>query len=293
MFVPGMMTYRPQPRVLLSIDYEPWFALTRRFDRIDSSAERFSLEGGFCGAAADAILDLMGPAKASFFMVGEVVDWYPEIPEKITAAGHELGFHCQRHRSLVKFEDLEQDLDQSKGWREQWRVRGYRAPMVGIPAEGYRLLAQHGFIFSSSIYAPAGSLFRNSGVWEIPVSTWKFAGRMPAIQAPRQMTASLLACGELPFGSSLMSGISKSGVLRLIEGALRQGSSPVIFLHPYELVSPEDWPGRIRRDLLKNPFLFPFTMNKAGFLKQVLTSFPVSPLGAWLDEVMENKKEDD
>ena len=118
----------PTPRVLLSIDYEPWYALVRRFDGLSDPDERRDLDGGFTHWAIDRILEKLGDAKISFYLVGEVADWYPEVPQKIVAAGHELGFHCQIHRPLVTVEDIGKDLRRSARWREQYGVRGYRAP---------------------------------------------------------------------------------------------------------------------------------------------------------------------
>ncbi|NPV75222.1 MAG: polysaccharide deacetylase family protein [Anaerolineae bacterium] len=276
----------PPARVLLSIDYEPWFALSRRYDSIHSDLERRSLDGGFARQAVDVILEQLGMAAASFYLVGEIAAWYPEVAEKIAAAGHELGFHCHVHRSLALPEDLEQDLQRSQDWIKRYGVRGYRAPMVRIAGAAYPLLARFGFRYSSSIYAPPGTLLQNAGVWELPVSTWKWGGSSANIQAPRYFSVRLLLGGELPFGSSFITGLSRKAVLRLIENALKAGHSPVIFLHPYELARPEDWPGRIRGDLLRNPLLLPFVADKSGFLKQLVGRFPVSPLGAWLDDAI-------
>src|SRR4051812_14632866 len=99
----------PHPRVLLSIDYEPWFALTRRFDSLAGSKQRRELDGGFTAQALDPLLEMLGNVKASFYLVGEIADWYPEAPQKIVAAGHELGLHCQTHRPLVDTTELEKD----------------------------------------------------------------------------------------------------------------------------------------------------------------------------------------
>lgn len=243
------------------------------------------LDGGFARHAVDSVLEQLGSSRASFYMVGEVVEWYPDVAEKITSAGHELGFHCHIHRVLERADDLRQDLLRSQTWIKEFGVRGYRAPMVRVTDPVYLLLAEMGFRYSSSIYAPSGSLFQNSGIWEIPVSTWKIFGGEYPVSAPRNMTMNLLMGGELPFGSSLMTGLSKSGILHIIERTLKAGYSPVIFLHPYELVRPDNWPGRIRRDLFQNPMLLPFTVDKSDFLSQLLCNFPVSPLGSWLEEV--------
>jgi hypothetical protein len=274
------------PRVLLTIDYEPWFALTRRYDTWRDPAQRRALDGGFTLQALDPILDQLGEAQASFYLVGEIAEWYPQIPEKIVAAGHELGFHCQFHRSLVSPAELEQDLAASAAWRERFQVCGYRAPMVGIDEAAYATLARNGFTYSSSIYAPSGTLLQKSGVWEIPVSTLPLLKQPTDLSAPRKFTFNLLAQGEIPYGSSLVTGLLPGVNLKIIERDLRAGLSPVIFLHPYELVRPPRFLRRMARDLAAHPLLFPFTLNKSNFLKTLLRNFPVSTLKTYLDEAL-------
>lgn len=271
--------------ILLSIDYEPWFALTRRYDSLVSVQQRCELDGGFSRNAIDPILEMLGPARASFYLVGELTDWYPEIPQKIIAGGHELGMHCQLHRPLLDPAELEKDIIASQGWRERYGVRGYRAPMVGIREAAYPLLAKAGFTYSSSIYAPAGTLLQKSGVWELPVSSLTFFGDPQDFTAPRQMSMRMLLGGELPYGSSLMIGLLNETLFPVLERALKAGKSPVIILHPYELVPPKGFVRRLLPDLAAHPALFPFTLKKAGFLKKLLQNFPVSPLGTYLDEV--------
>ena len=40
--------------------------------------------------------------RATFFVVGENAEWYPELVRKELAAGHELGTHTYRHANLRK-----------------------------------------------------------------------------------------------------------------------------------------------------------------------------------------------
>jgi hypothetical protein len=274
----------PSPHVLLSLDYEPWFALTRRYDTLRDEAQRRELDGGFTLRAIDPILDLLGDAKASLYLVGEVAAWYPEIPQKIIAAGHELGLHCQFHRPLVDEKELTQDLAASAAWRAEYHVRGYRAPMVGINEAAYPLLKAAGLTYSSSIYAPSGNLHRKAGLWELPVSTLSLFKRPAELTVPRHFSPQLLAGGEVPYGSSFMIGLIPNLILKILEWELRAGLSPVIILHPYELVRPDAFLTRLGRDLLIHPLLLPFTLNKADFLKTLLKNFPVSPLIAYIDE---------
>ena len=276
----------PTPRVLLSIDYEPWFALTRRYDSLVGQQQRRELDGGFSQHAIDPILDMLGDAKASLYLVGEIADWYPEIPQKIAARGHELGLHCQIHRPLVETDELEKDIRASQSWRTKYNVRGYRAPMVGIREEAYPLLERYGFRYSSSIYAPAGTLLKKGGLWELPVSTLSMFGSPQNLNAPRAFSTELLLGGEVPYGSSFMVGLLSGSVLHILERQLKAGCSPVIILHPYELVRPESFVRRLWPDLASHPLLFPFTLNKSNFLKKLLRAFPVSPLVTYLDEAL-------
>src|SRR5829696_7133284 len=148
------------PHVLLSIDYEPVFALFRHYDKLTDPEQRRDLDQGFTRDAVDPILDQLGDAKASIYLVGEIAGWYPEVPQKIVAAGHELGLHCHIHRPLKNVDELAQDIRASAHWLKQYNVRGYRAPMVGISEAAYALLEANNFAYSSSIYAPAGVLFQ-------------------------------------------------------------------------------------------------------------------------------------
>ena len=116
------------PRVLLSIDYEPWFALFRHYDHLRDSGQRRELDAGFTRLALDRILEQLGNARITFYLVGEIAEWYPEVPQKIVSRGHELGLHGHIHRPLLNVEELAGDLAESIVWCRQYGVRGYRAP---------------------------------------------------------------------------------------------------------------------------------------------------------------------
>ena len=273
------------PRVLLSIDYEPWFALFRHYDSLSDSRQRRELDSGFTFRAIDPILEQLGDSKASIYLVGEIAEWYPYVPQKIVSAGHELGLHCHIHRPLVDVNELAEDIRASSSWRKQYGVRGYRAPMVGISELAYQLLGDNGFAYSSSIYAPTGTFLQKGSVWEIPVSTLRLRGKNETFTAPRDFSFKLLLSGEFPYGSSFSVGLLGGQILKIIEGELKHGRSPAIILHPYELVRPPA-SNRLTRDAILNPLLIPFLRDKSGFLKNLLRSFPVSPLGTYLDEML-------
>jgi hypothetical protein len=273
----------PSPRLLLTIDYESWFAPSRRYDFLSSSDRRI-LDDGFTHNALDALLERFKDVNASFYLVGELVEWYPDLPQKISDAGHEVGFHCQVHRPLNTVADIEHDLERSTEWRNKYNVAGFRAPMINTIEDVYPILERNGFSHSSSLYAPAGTLIKKGNIWELPVSTLPLFGHPKIIQAPRRMNLPLLLGGEFPYGSSMMSGLFGPVVFKIIERQLKAGLSPVIFLHPYEIIPPENWPARFGRDLLANPLLYPFTLSKSDFLNDILRSFPISTIEDFLKE---------
>jgi hypothetical protein len=273
------------PRVLLSIDYEPVFALFRHYDKLTDPEQRRDLDQGFTQVAIDPILEQLGNSKASIYLVGEIAHWYPEVPQKIVNAGHELGLHCHTHRPLINVSALAADLRASASWCSHFGVRGYRAPMVGISESAYQLLGEAGFLYSSSIYAPAGILLRKGTVWEIPVSTLRLLGKNEEYVAPRDFSFNLLFSGEFPYGSSFSIGLMGTRLFRIIEQELKRGLSPVIILHPYELFSPGS-STRLTRDLMRNPLFLPFLRDKSFLLAELLRSFPVSPLGTYLEETL-------
>lgn len=274
----------PSPRLLLTIDYESWYALSRRYDNL-SSEKRHALDENFARDAIDPILEKLNGAKASFYMVGELVEWYPDLPQKIFDAGHEVGFHCQVHRPLTTVEDIKHDLERSAAWRKKFNVRGYRAPMIRTIEDLYPLLEQNDFVYSSSLYAPTGTHIKKNNIWEFPVSTFPLLGHPETMLASRHMSPALLLGGEFPYASSMMSGLFPRTVFKIIERELKKGLSPIIFLHPYEIVRPDHWPNRLAKDLAAHPLLYPFTLSKSSFMDDLIQSFPISPV---LDFVTES-----
>ena len=274
----------PSPRLLLTIDYESWFAVSRRYDKL-SPEKRRALDANFARDAIDPILEKLKDAKASFYLVGELIEWYPELPQKIFDAGHEIGFHCQVHRPLTTVEDIKHDLKKSTAWREKFNVRGYRAPMIRTIEDVYPILQDNNFIYSSSLYAPTGTSIYKNNIWEFPVSTHPIFHRPKDYSAPRHMNLSLLLSGEFPYASGMMSGLFPRTVFKIIEKEFKAGLSPVIFLHPYEIVSPAGWPKRFARDMIVNPLLYPFTINKLSFLNDLLKSFPISTMENYINGI--------
>jgi hypothetical protein len=257
------------------------------YEPLPDEFERNKLDDRFSQEALSPILTMLNGATISFYLVGEIASWYPDVPQRIVAAGHELGFHCHRHRTFRNVDDLRTDLVASAHWLQQYSVTGFRAPRVTIFDCFYPELEKVGMKYSSSVYATSGRLLRKGNIWEIPVSTRRFFGTQRGESpTPRSFSLQLLLDGELPLGSSFMSGIAGDAVLYLIEKELKEGLSPVIVLHSFELFCPRPWSTSIWRHLHRQPSMIPFVRNKASFLRKIVSSFPTSSMQSYLNELL-------
>jgi peptidoglycan/xylan/chitin deacetylase (PgdA/CDA1 family) len=94
-----------------------------------------------------AVLALLAEAgvHATFFLVGEQVERFPEIAAQIASAGHEIGVHGYRHRPLLLRSpwNLASDLERAEaviGEATGSEPRFYRAP-YGVFSSGALVLA--------------------------------------------------------------------------------------------------------------------------------------------------------
>jgi polysaccharide deacetylase family protein (PEP-CTERM system associated) len=177
---------------------------------------------------------------ATFFILGEVAETFPQLVRDIAAAGHELGVHGYRHRQVFKLtrEQFRKEIGDAKKRIEDitgQAVQGHRAPAFSINAEtswAFEIIADAGFDYDSSIAPIRGRRYGWPG-FPLGIHEMKLGNGRTLIEAPLS-TVSILgrripACG--------------GGYLRHFPGfftdwAFRsiQRSRPVIvYMHPYEL----------------------------------------------------------
>ena len=87
----------------------------------------------------DSILDTLDKydCKATFFVVGDWVEKYPDALRKISERGHEIGNHSYNHADYTKMsaEAITADLDKCDALIEQ--VTGKRPYLMRAPSGGY------------------------------------------------------------------------------------------------------------------------------------------------------------
>ena len=82
---------------ILGIDFEDWYHPELIIQNINNEKHEPSVINGI-----DKILDLLRKHEtlATFFVVGELLEFKPDIFDKIIENGHEIGFHTMHHDRL-------------------------------------------------------------------------------------------------------------------------------------------------------------------------------------------------
>jgi len=125
------------------------FALRRRVER--SAGIALTFDDGPHADGTPAVLDVLAEMNvtATFFLVGEQVEREPELVAKIVAAGHEVGIHCFRHRSLLRLSPRETSADIMRAARTiaaiGARPRLYRPPYGVANLAAVAVARRHGW----------------------------------------------------------------------------------------------------------------------------------------------------
>lgn len=228
-----------------------------------SPEERKRLDGGTVVRHTEQLLGLLKRhnTRLSFFIVGEIHDWYPDLVASIRNEGHEICYHTHNHTYLNKPGLLAHELKRSAEFLRKFSVKGFQAPAIILHKEDYALLAASGIKYSSSVYS-ANEPYEMDGILEIPVSTRARRAARIQVDYPARMTFRMLT-RELPFGSSLL---LKVLGWRRISACIRElearGKSANLFIHNWQLFKE---PAAAVRDrvceAIKNPLVIPYSFK--------------------------------
>lgn len=84
----------------------------------------------------DMVLNILRErnVKATFFLIGEYVEKYPEVAKRIVREGHTVGIHCYRHDYGVLYESVDSYLkDFQKAYDVIEKTTGVRAKLFRFP----------------------------------------------------------------------------------------------------------------------------------------------------------------
>jgi hypothetical protein len=253
---------------ILSIDMESWFHFyddaLRKQRFASSSAERKSADDNYIPDATAYILDLLDKYNqtATFFVLGELYDWYPGVIEGIEKSGHEIGYHTHTHKLLYNRTILEEELTKSEKFLQRFKPTIFRAPQVFITRDSMPCLREHGFKYSSSTYDQY-RITHHDGIDEIPVSSYFFRKRRDDYQQlPKHLTLRMLK-RQLPFGSGLFISLFRSWTSYFIDSLNKEGVPAILFFHPWQLYRNREITGIDfkLKTLCRNPLCLPYTFD--------------------------------
>jgi len=120
--------------------------------RIDRDAVGLTFDDGPHPDGTPATLEVLARrgATATFFLVGEQVDAYPDVARAIVAAGHEVGVHGYRHTLLLRRRSSALASDFDRGFAAIASATGveptlYRPPYGVFSKSGLELARARGW----------------------------------------------------------------------------------------------------------------------------------------------------
>jgi polysaccharide deacetylase family protein (PEP-CTERM system associated) len=159
----------------LTIDVEDWYHPELVRSRVAPGGTEY--EGAAkpqIEASTGALLDLLRQkgVKATFFVVGEIVERHPHLIQTIAAEGHELGCHGMGHRPLWELtpdefrSELEQFATLISSVVPGVEVIGFRAPTFSLDNHtrwALTVLDSLGYHYDSSIFPMRTPVYGVSG----------------------------------------------------------------------------------------------------------------------------------
>jgi peptidoglycan-N-acetylglucosamine deacetylase len=166
--------------LVLSVDLDEWFHSRRWIDGVQRHAvpdttALFQRIYGTDRPAGDlleptrALLDLFDArgVRCTFFVLGEVARWYPDLVLEIARRGHEIGCHGMHHVDMTVLgpETYAAQLAQATGVLADLtgaRPVGYRAPNLVYEPWATHVLEAHGYLYDTTVCVsrPLGGKYR-------------------------------------------------------------------------------------------------------------------------------------
>jgi polysaccharide deacetylase family protein (PEP-CTERM system associated) len=209
------------------------------------------------------LLDLLDKhdTQATFFVLGQVAEKFPDLVEQISDRGHELGVHGYNHLQFFRMNRGQalEEISTAKKLIEDIsgkEVFGHRAPAFSITPEtkwGLDVIAKAGFIYDSSIMPIKGNRYGWAG-FQKEISTIETPGGYELVEVP--MSTIQIMGREIPVcGGGYLRYFPKWVTQKAFE-MITKDRPAIIYVHPYEL------------DIQRYPAYYFEELDKASFVKR-------------------------
>lgn len=216
-------------RNALSVDLESFV-----HRQLDTKKRTFS-DDEYTVVATKYLLNLFEKynTKVTFFVLGEIYEWYPKLIDEIKNRGHEIGYHGHRHIILKNEKTLLDELGRSEEFLKKYKPVGFRAPRMFLKKEYLKILENAGFKYDSSVYGSQIRKIKEHDIKEIPVSFFSYFPVRDSVVYPQNIKPKLFLKG-IPFGSGFFLSIMRKRTKYFIEKVNKNGQSAVLFIHPWQ-----------------------------------------------------------
>ena len=273
---------------ILGIDFEDWYhpELVKRNIK-DEKHEPSVLNG------IDKILDLLRKhdTLATFFVVGELLEFQPEIFDKIIDNGHEIGFHTMYHDRLDSPGFKEKFSDEIKKFAEltNHKSKGFRAPTFSLNESSswaIDVLVENNYVYDSSIIPAKSTMYgspnaNNSPYRTSSVSIEKNDPTGKLIEFPL-LTTKFLGKKIPAAGGFYLRSLPSHVIKNAIKNYEKKCIPATFYIHSWEL-TPEFMP---RLDLpLKDKFVTYHNLDKAYTrMSDLLEHFEFTSFNRYIEE---------
>ncbi len=228
---------------IMSVDLESW--LHRPIYNIPLDRQTKGEDAGFIPAAVDSLLEIFAKhgAKATFFCLGSVAEWYPDVMRAIIADGHELAVHGYTHIPIHRhtknsFEDeIKRTQDVLAAFTD--RPVGFRASNCTQAPFLFEVLEENNFEYDSSVFPIKTHLYD----WSMYRDSTPFWATPKILEIP--LSIHRVAGIRIPVGGfylRLLGAAVDVALLRRIEERVGVGA---FYIHPWEVLAntrvPESW----------------------------------------------------
>ena len=274
----------PSTEHFFTVDVEEYFQVNA-FESV-APREEWPTYSSRVGRSVDRLLEAMNRhgATGTFFVLGWIAKYRPEVVRRIVDAGHEIASHGYWHRRVTTLTPAEfrDDLRASKYALEDLAgvpVIGYRAPSFSIVPGfewAFDVLLEEGFRYDSSVFP-----IRRRG--------YGYPG------APREANVIQRAAGnltEFPLATTEMMGLTipaagggylrqfpYSVIRRAFAEATARGTPATFYIHPWEI--DPDQP-RLPVSLVTRLRHYRGLRDTLPRIKHLLTEFRFTSIGAAL-----------
>ena len=273
---------------ILGIDFEDWFHPELIQKYISKKDNQPKIIQGI-----DKILDLLRKkdTKATFFVVGELLEFKPELLDLILDNEHEIGFHTMYHDRLDSVGFEEKFSDEIKKFAEltKHKSQGFRAPTFSLNQSSswaIDVLAENNYVYDSSIIPAKSNMYGSPNAEHSPyrisskcIEKNDSSGKL--IEFPL-LTTRFLGKKIPAAGGFYLRSLPTKVIKNAIKNYEKECMPATFYIHSWEL-TPEFMP---RLNLpLKDKFVTYHNLGKAySRMSELLKHFEFTSFGRYIAE---------